>query len=42
MEVHYHPKTRQAGKDNNKIQPMKRIISFRHISLDGLVAGPSR
>ena len=21
MEVHYHPKARQAGKDNNKIEP---------------------
>ena len=42
MEVHYHPKARQAGKDNNKIEPMKKIISFMHISLDGFEAGPSR
>ena len=35
MEVHYHPKALQAGKDNNKIEPMKKIISFMHISLDG-------
>ena len=41
MEVHYHPKARQAGKDNNKIEPMKKKISFMHISLDGFVAGPN-
>ena len=41
MEVHYHPKARQAGKDNNKIEPMKKIISSMHISLDGFVADPN-
>jgi hypothetical protein len=41
MEVHYHPKARQAGKDNNKIEPMKKIISCMHISLDGFVGEPN-
>jgi hypothetical protein len=42
MEVHHHPKARQAGKDNNKMETMKKIISFMHISLDGFVAGLNR
>ena len=33
MEVHYHPKARQAGKDNNKIEPYKKNnFIYAHIA----------